>query len=129
MWSVPWARLHLSCEEVSIIYNMYFQLTFHCHAHQMNYELVTLVIVISHKDIKAVSPPLSSPYFCLHIISSIKIAADIYSAWYTDITSHIEIRMLPTPHPSWPPLSYITCRKYANHIQCIWHLILCTMQG
>ena len=31
-----------------------------------------------------------------------------------DITSHIEIRMLPTPHPSWPPLSY--CRKYANHI-------------
>ena len=33
-----------------------------------------------------------------------------------DITSHIEIRMLPTPHPSWPPLLYITCRKYANHI-------------
>ena len=30
---------------------------------------------------KTVSPPTPSPYFCLHIISSIKIAADIYSAW------------------------------------------------
>ena len=66
MWSVPWARLHLCCEEVSIIYNMYFQLTFHCHAHQINYELATLVIVISHKDIRIlkVSPPTPSPYFC-----------------------------------------------------------------
>ena len=63
---------------------MYFQLTFHCHAHQINYELVTLVIVIYQNTkslLKAVSPPTPSPYFCLHIISNIKIAADIYSAW------------------------------------------------
>ena len=34
-----------------------------------------------------------------------------------DITSHIEIRMLPTPCTSFlASPSYITCRKYANHI-------------
>ena len=122
MWSVSCARLHLCCEEVSIICIMYFQLTFHCHAHQINYDLVTPChchFSQRYQNTKSLlKAPTPSPYFCLHIISSIKIAADIYSALHgnilnKDITSHKEC--FP-PHilPGLP--SYITCRKYANRI-------------